>query len=59
MGPEVFRKRDTETFIERKMNKLTPFWINGNMEVVTISERNNLSAKEYLSETYFREMSVT
>jgi tRNA nucleotidyltransferase (CCA-adding enzyme) len=50
VGPEVFRKRDTETFIERKMNKLTPFWINGNMRVVTISERNNLSAKEYLSE---------
>jgi tRNA nucleotidyltransferase (CCA-adding enzyme) len=50
VGPEVFRKRDTETFIEKKMNKLTPFWINGNMRVVTISERNNLSAKEYLSE---------
>ena len=50
VGPEVFRKRDTETFIEKKMKKLTPFWINGNMRVVTISERNNLSAKEYLSE---------
>ena len=50
VGPEVLRKRDTETFIERKMNKLIPFWINGNMRVVTISERNNLSAKEYLSE---------
>ena len=32
------------------MNKLIPFWINGNMRVVTISERNNLSAKEYLSD---------
>ena len=50
VGPEVFRKHDTETFIERKMNKLIPFWINGNMRVVTISERNNLSAKEYLSD---------
>jgi tRNA nucleotidyltransferase (CCA-adding enzyme) len=49
VGPEVFRKRDTETFIEKKMHKLTPFWINGNMRVVTIAERNNLSAKEYLS----------
>jgi tRNA nucleotidyltransferase (CCA-adding enzyme) len=50
VGPEVFRKHDTERFIEKKMNKLIPFWINGNMRVVTISERNNLSAKEYLSE---------
>ena len=50
VGPEVLRKRDTEIFIERKLDKLIPFWINGNMRVVTISERNNLSAKEYLSE---------
>lgn len=50
VGPEVFRKHDTERFIEKRMNKLIPFWINGNMRVVTISERNNLSAKEYLSE---------
>jgi len=50
VGPEVFRKHDTERFIEKKMSKLIPFWINGNMRVVTISERNNLSAKEYLSE---------
>ena len=50
VGPEIFRMRDTETFIEKKMHKLTPFWINGNMRVVTIAERNNLSAKEYLSE---------
>ena len=49
VGPEIFRMRDTETFIEKKMHKLTPFWINGNMRVVTIAERNNLSAKEYLS----------
>lgn len=49
VGPEIFRMRDTETFIEKKMHKLTPFWINGNMRVVTISERNNLFAKEYLS----------
>lgn len=49
VGPKIFRMRDTETFIEKKMHKLTPFWINGNMRVVTISERNNLSAKEYLS----------
>ena len=50
VGPEVLRKRDTEIFIERKLDKLIPFWINGNMRVVTISERNNLSAKEYLTE---------
>jgi tRNA nucleotidyltransferase (CCA-adding enzyme) len=49
VGPEIFRMRDTETFIEKKMHKPTPFWINGNMRVVTISERNNLFAKEYLS----------
>ncbi len=50
VGPEVFRKHDTERFIEKKINELIPFWINGNMRVVTISDRNNVCAKKYLSE---------
>lgn len=49
-GPEIFRKDDTKAFVSKKKNDLVPFWISDNMKVLTISKRNNLDAKEYVSE---------
>jgi tRNA nucleotidyltransferase (CCA-adding enzyme) len=59
IGPEIFRKNDTASFISKSSKKSNLMWINKQMRVTTLVKRKTTNAKDYLKFLVTKSMQST